>query len=311
MKRWVLLGAVLALLVVEGLAFAASGETWKFAIVYPIVHPFFNETTRGAQDAAKEFGVEVEILGPDTADIGKQVAIVEGLIAKKIDGIGLGVLDPTALTPYINTAMEKGIPVVTFDTDAPQSNRLCFIGTNNVEAGKHAARVAIDILQKKYGSPKGKICISMGVPTQLNLNQRLEGFKEVIAQYPEVQIVDIQTGYGDPEKTTANIENMVTAHPDMDLLFGVDAQAGPSAVVVWKARGLKIPVVTFDDLPDIIAGVRQGIITTTIVQRQYNWGYLIVESLVKAKKGKPLPVNMDTGTIAVTAENVNVYYPEK
>ncbi len=198
---------------------------------------------------------------------------------------------------------------MTFDTDAPESKRLCFIGTNNVEAGKHAARVAVNLLQKKYGVPKGKICISMGVPTQLNLNQRLEGFKEVIAKYPDIQIVDIQTGYGDPEKTTANIENMVTAHPDMDLLFGVDAQAGPSAVVVWKARNLKIPVVTFDDLPDIIAGVRDGIITVSIVQRQYNWGYLVVESLFKAKKGKPLPVNMDTGTIEVTLENVNTLYP--
>jgi len=296
-------------LCVTGLASVAFGETMKFAVVYPIVHPFFNETTRGAQEAAKEFGVEVEVLGPDTADISKQVAIVEGLIAKGINGVGLGVLDPTALTPYINTAMEKGIPVVTFDTDAPQSNRLCFIGTDNTAAGKHAARVAVSILEKKYGVPKGKICISMGVPTQLNLNQRLEGFKEVIAQYPEIQIVDIQTGYGDPEKTTANIENMVTAHPDMDLLFGVDAQAGPSAVVVWKARGLKVPVVTFDDLPDIIAGVREGIITVSLVQRQYNWGYLIVESLFKAHKGKPLPVNMDTGTIEVTLENVNTLYP--
>jgi len=296
-------------LCVTGLASVALGDTMKFAVVYPIVHPFFNETTRGAQEAAKELGVEVEVLGPDTADISKQVAIVEGLIVKGINGIGLGVLDPTALTPYVNTAIEKGIPVVTFDTDAPQSNRLCFIGTDNMAAGRHAARVAASILEKKYGAPKGKICISMGVPTQLNLNQRLEGFKEVIAQYPDIQIVDIQTGYGDPEKTTANIENMVTAHPDMDLLFGVDAQAGPSAVVVWKARGLKVPVVTFDDLPDIIAGVREGIITVSLVQRQYNWGYLIVESLLKAHKGKPLPVNMDTGTIEVTLENVNALYP--
>jgi ribose transport system substrate-binding protein len=296
-------------LCVTGLASVALGDTMKFAVVYPIVHPFFNETTRGAQEAAKELGVEVEVLGPDTADISKQVAIVEGLIVKGINGIGLGVLDPTALTPYVNTAIEKGIPVVTFDTDAPQSNRLCFIGTDNMAAGRHAARVAASILEKKYGAPKGKICISMGVPTQLNLNQRLEGFKEVIAQHPDIQIVDIQTGYGDPEKTTANIENMVTAHPDMDLLFGVDAQAGPSAVVVWKARGLKVPVVTFDDLPDIIAGVREGIITVSLVQRQYNWGYLIVESLLKAHKGKPLPVNMDTGTIEVTLENVNALYP--
>lgn len=286
---------------------AYAEEKYRFAVVYPIVHPFFGETTRGAEEAAEELGVEVFAMGPDTPDISKQVSIIEGLIAQGVNGIGLGVLDPTALTPYINEAIKRGIPVVTFDTDAPKSDRLCFIGTDNTSAGKNAAREVIRILTEKYGTPKGKICISMGVPTQLNLLQRVDGFKEVISEYPEVEIIDMQTGYGDPEKTTANIENMVIAHPGMDALFGVDAQAGPSAVPVWKALKLNIPIVTFDDLPDILQGVREGIVTVTIVQRQYNWGYIIVDSLLKALKDKPLPVVMDTGTISVTKENVDTY----
>lgn len=294
-------------LIMTSILGAYAEEKYRFAVVYPIVHPFFGETTRGAEEAAEELGVEAFAMGPDTPDISKQVSIIEGLIAQGINGIGIGVLDPTALTPYINEAMERGIPVVTFDTDAPKSDRLCFIGTDNKSAGKNAGREVIRILTQKYGTPKGKICISMGVPTQRNLLLRVEGFKEVISEYPEVEIVAMQTGYGDPEKTTANIENMVTAHPGMDALFGVDAQAGPSAVPVWRALKLNIPIVTFDDLPDILQGVREGIITVTIVQRQYNWGYIIVDSLLKALKGKPLPVVMDTGTISVTKENVDTY----
>lgn len=308
-KRWIFLGLLLVITLILSIGSLSTyaKDKYRFAVVYSIVHPFFADTTKGAEDAAKEFGVQVVTMGPDTPDISKQITIIEGLIAQRIDGIGLGVLEPKALTPYINEAIKRGIPVVTFDTDAPESDRLCFIGTNNVEAGKHAGREVIKILKEKYGSPKGKICISMGVPTQLNLIQRVDGFKEVISKYPDVKIVDMQTGYGDPEKTTANIENMVTAHPDMDVLFGVDAQAGPSAVVVWKERNLTIPVVTFDDLPDILDGVRKGIITVTIVQHQYNWGYLIVDSLLKALHGKPLPVVMDTGTTRVTKENVDTY----
>lgn len=75
--------------------------------MYPIVHPFFGETTRGAEEAAEELGVEAFAIAPDTPDISKQVSIIEGLIAQGINGISLGVLDPTALTPYINEAIKK------------------------------------------------------------------------------------------------------------------------------------------------------------------------------------------------------------
>ena len=78
--------------------------------MYPIVHPFIGETTRGAEEAAQELGVEAFAIAPDTPDISKQVSIIEGLIAQGINGIGLGVLDPTALTPYINEAIKRGIP---------------------------------------------------------------------------------------------------------------------------------------------------------------------------------------------------------
>ena len=77
--------------------------------MYPIVHPFFGETTRGAEEAAEELGVEAFAIAPDTPDIFKQVSIIEGLIAQGINGIGLGVLDPTALTPYINEAIKKEV----------------------------------------------------------------------------------------------------------------------------------------------------------------------------------------------------------
>ena len=300
-------GFIIITLLVIGMGLGVTvGSTAEkkptIAIVYPIVHPFFEETTRGALEAGKEFGANIITMGPDTPDIAKQITIMEGLIAQRVSGIAIGVLDPKGLTPVINKAIERGIPVLTFDTDAPESKRLAYIGTNNIEAGKHAGREMVRIL-----GGKGKICISMGVPTQLNLIQRVEGFKEVISKYPEMQIIDMQTGYGDPEKTLANIENMLQAHPDMDALFGVDAQAGPSAVVAWRAKKVRIPIVTFDDLPDILKGVEEGIITVTIVQRQYKWGYLGVKYLLDALAGKKIPPVVDTGTVAVTKENVKTY----
>lgn len=300
--------AVLLSIFVLGSSFGTTVQAQEdpdIAIVYPIVHPFFEGTTRGAKEAAEDYGANVKTYGPNSGQASEQITIMENLIAKDVDAIAIGVTEPTSLTPYINEAMDKGIPVVTFDTDASQSDRLVFISTDNFEAGKNAAREAVNLLKEKFGEPKGKIIISMGVPTQNNLLQRLDGFKQVISEYENIKIVDQQTGQGDPAKTTTNIENMLTAHPDADLLFGVDAQAGPSAVPIWQARGLDKFIVTFDDLPDILKGVREGIITVSIVQRQYEFGYLAVESLVKALNQKPLPVFMDTGTIRVTKNNID------
>ncbi len=277
-------------------------EKLSIAIVYPIIHPFFNETTRGAEEKAEELGVDVTVLGPEKFDVAQQLQILEDLIAKGVNGIAVGATDPKAVIPVVNKAMEQGIKVTCFDTDSPDSKRLSFIGTDNLNAGRHAGEVMTKLL-----NGKGEIIVSMGVPTQLNLVQRLDGFKEVLAKSPEMKIVDIQSGHGDPEKTLSNIENMLQAHPEADGLFGVDAAAGPGAVVAFKAAGATIPVVTFDDLPEILDGIREGIITYSIVQRQYKWGVLSVQYLVDAINGKSIPPIVDTGTVEVTKENVDTY----
>jgi ribose transport system substrate-binding protein len=223
-----------------------------------------------------------------------------------VDGLAIGPTDTAALTPYIDAAAKAGIKVVTFDSDAADSARLGYIGTDNVKAGRHMGEVLGKLL-----NGKGKVLVSMGVSTQQNLIQRLDGVKAVLAEsYPEIQIIDEQSSQGDTSIALANIENMVTANPDFDALIGIDAAAGPAAVVAWKAQGLKKPVITFDDTDDIIQGVRDGQITVTIAQNQYVWGTTIVEELLSACQGAEVPVNFDTGTREVNADNVDEMYPE-
>lgn len=273
-----------------------------FAIVYPIIHPFFEGTSRGAEEQAKAIGAKVLIKGPDTFDVQKQIEIVENLISMKVDGFGIGSTDSKALTPLIDKAMAAGIKVVSFDTDAPDSKRLSYIGTDNANAGKHMGEVLVKTL-----NGKGKVLVSMGVPSQLNLKQRLDGVQEVLKSNPGVTIIDTQSGQGDPAKTLANIEDMVKAHPDFDALIGIDAAAAPAAVTVWKGKGLKKPVIVFDDLPETLQGVRDGQITVTISQKQYVWGKLMIQRLNEACDGKEIPKNEDTGTTEVTKANVDTY----
>ena len=306
MKR--LLSILLVAIMLLGFSAALAEEDhYTFAIVYSVVHPFFDGCTTGAEDKVAEYGnIELIVKAPDTADASKQIEIVEGLIAMGIDGLAIGPTDTAALTPYINEAAEAGIKVVTFDSDAADSQRLGYIGTDNVKAGRHMGEVLGTILEGK-----GKVLVSMGVSTQENLIQRLDGVKEVLAEsYPEIEIVDEKSSQGDTSIALANIENMVTANPDFDALIGIDAAAGPAAVVAWKAQGLDKPVITFDDTDDIIQGVRDGQITTTIAQNQYVWGTTIIDELLAACKGEEIPVNFDTGTREVNGENVAELYPE-
>ena len=308
MKKLISILLVLALTLSLTAAAFAEEEKYTFAIVYSVVHSFFDGCTQGAEDKAAELGnIELIVKAPDTADASKQIEIMENLISMGVDGIAIGPTDTAALTPYIDEAVAQGIKVVTFDSDAADSGRLGYIGTDNVKAGRHMGEVLGTLLEGK-----GKVLVSMGVSTQENLIQRLDGVKEVLAEsYPDVEIIDEKSSQGDTSIALANIENMVTANPDFDALIGIDAAAGPAAVVAWKAEGLDQVVITFDDTDDIIQGVRDGQITVTIAQNQYVWGTTIVEELLAACKGEEIPVSFDTGTREVNAENVAELYPEK
>jgi ribose transport system substrate-binding protein len=301
-KKFKLL-SVLLLLFPLVMSFAGGGQAGKkrsFAVIYPVIHPVFEPVNEGALAKAKEMGVSVDFFGPDIADPALQIQIVENLIAKKVDGIAIGPTDSAALTPLINRAIAQGIKVLCFDSDAPQSNRAGYIGTININFGKHMGEVLGQTL-----NGKGNVLVSQGVATQQNLIERLQGVKEVCSQkYPGIVFIDEQSGAGDPNRTLANIENMVNAHPNFDALIGIDAAAGPAAAIVWKAKGLKQPVIVGDDTSDIIQGVKDGFITYTIAQNQYIWGQKIVEELSDLCDGKTIPKEFDAGTRAVDGKNV-------
>jgi ribose transport system substrate-binding protein len=277
-----------------------------FAVVYPVIHPVFEQCTVGAQEQAAKRGVKVLIQGPDTADVAKQIQIMENLIAQKVDGIAIGSTEPTALVPLINKAMDQGIKVICFDSDTPNSKSLGFIGTDHEKWGEQCGKLVVQVL----GDKGGKVLVSQGNATQLNLKQRLDACKKVTASNPNIVYIDEQSGQGDPNITLSNIENMVQAHPDFDVLIGMDGAAGPAAAIVWKEKALKQPNIVGDDTEDIINGVRNGYITYTIAQNQHVWGVTIIDELMDACDGKPIPKFFDAGTRVISKANVNQEYPQ-
>lgn len=285
---------------------AADDEEYTFAIVYSIAVDFFDTVTRGAEDEIAESGrnINLQVKAPDKGDVNLQMEIMENLITMGVDGIAIGPSDSDALTPLIDKAIEAGIPVVAFDTDAPDSKRLGYIGTDNYEAGR--------LLGEEVGkiNPAAKVICTISVPTQLGLQQRLQGAQDVWDEkYPDIELIDIQSSGGDPAVTLSNIENMAKTHPDFDVLIGIDAQGGPAAVSAWKALGLEQPTVVFDDLPTVVQGIRDGQITVAISQFEYQWGREIVNKLWDAAHGEEVPAFTEIEAVALNADNIDTYFP--
>ena len=306
--------AIMLIAMTGGSAFAGGGKQDSggakkrtFAVVYPLIHPVFDACTKTAQETAAKAGVNLIIDWPTVVDVNQQIQVMENLIAQKVDGIAIGALEPTALTPVINQAVAQGIKVIAFDTDAPDSRRLGYVGTDHTQWG-------LDLGEEigKYLKGKGNIIVQMGAVTALNLNQRLDGIKKVLGEkYPGIKILDVQTGEGDPNKTLAAIENMVESYPDFDALVCIDGQGLPSAAMAWRAKGLKKPVFGGDDTDDIIQAIRDGIVTVALAQHQALWGETVIKELIDACDGKPVPVLFDAGTTKVTRDNVDSLYPKK
>lgn len=277
-----------------------------FAIVFPVVHPFFEPVAERAQAYAKSVGVKLIIKAPDKFDVRQQIEILENLIAMKVDGIAVVPTDSEAVAPIINKALEKGIQVIAFESDIPKSNRKGFMGTDNLKAGQKLGEQI-----GKQLSGKGKLIVATGLPTQLSLNQRLDGMKEVLKKdFPGVEILDIQSGQGDPSITMSVIESMIQAHPDFDVFSGIDATGGPVAAAIWKAKGWTKKdkkIITFDNVPENVQGVKDGIITSLISQRQWTWGEQLIKDLNTLCDGGSVTNYVDTGSIVITSENVDNY----
>jgi ribose transport system substrate-binding protein len=305
---------VLVLLAVSSLLFAAgssegkagAAKTKTYAIVYPIVHPFFEPVTDSAEAYAEKMGYKVITRAPEGVGVNQQIEIMENLIAMKVDGIAIVPTDPDALAPYIDKAIDAGIPTICFESDNQESKRLAFLGTYNYNAGRHLGSVVGREL-----NGKGTMIICTGLPTQRSLNERIQGIQDELKEnFPGVKILDIQTGQGDPNLTVNVIETQIQSYPNFDVFTSIDATGGPAAVAIWKSLGWTADdhmIITFDNMEENIQGIRDGQVTSVVSQKQWLWGEMILKTLDDIVAGKSVPDSTDTGTVEITKANVETY----
>jgi len=263
---------------------------------------YWTACRRGMEKAADEEKVGHLFQGPPTTDIAKQIDIIENLLLQGVAGIAISPNDPTAVIQVINRAVDQGVPVVTFDSDSPDSKRLAYIGTDNEAAGTVAGEKLAELMEAK-----GEFAILTGGLGALNLNQRIKGFRSAVAKYPDMKEVALKPDDDDSEKARAIAENLLLAHSNLRGFFGVSAPGAPGAARAVKAANKvgKVKIVGFDDTPECRQLIDEGVIQATIAQRPYDMGYKAIKVLVDAHNGKlPEKTIMDTGVLVITKKNL-------
>ncbi len=278
----------------------------KLAFVTNNPSNFWVLARKGTEAADKELEnaeVEFQIADGTAAD---QRRIVDNLITKGVMGIALSPVDPANQTQMINDMAQK-VVVITQDSDAPDTNRMAYIGTNNLDSGKQAG----DLIKKALPNG-GKIVMFVGKKDAQNAKERIEGIQQAIAG-TKIQILDIKTDDADEVRAKANAADSIVRYPDAAAFIGLWAYNGPAIVSALKeAKKLgKIQVVCFDDDPATIAAIMDGSVFGTIVQQPYEFGFQAVHlmnSIIAGdKSGIPASKQRFIPTLTVTKMNVNDY----
>jgi ribose transport system substrate-binding protein len=272
----------------------------------------------GMKAAAGLLGVKAIYTGAPQADVNQEVTVLEQVIAKKPAGIAVTCANPDGLKAPINKAVAAGIPVVTFDADSPSSNRYCYLGTSNFDAGATAARYMGKIL-----GGKGEVAVTT-VTGQLNHEERQAGFVRTLArEYPRIKVVALGNDNNDQTKAATLVAGFLQANPKLKGIFCTDALGGVGAgVALREAKAInKVKIISFDTDQGTLDLIKNGIVSASIAQGTWNMGYWSLHYLYNVRhnlvrpvkdwrrKGiNPLPSVVDTGTNIVTKKNVDAFY---
>jgi ribose transport system substrate-binding protein len=280
--------------------------------------PYWQTAYAGFGQGAIDQGVKGQLMGPDTYDPAAQVKEFRAAVAAKPAGILVSVADPKLMTPEIDAAIAAGIPVITMDSDAPDSKRLFFIGTNNLQLGRLGGQTLVKAL-----NGHGNV-VFFTMPGQPNLDERLKGYMDVLGEHTGIRLADTIDIRGDSrvafDKTAALVTK--TGADKIDAFVCLEASSGKDvAEAVKRANATGRVILAMDTDDSTLKLVKDGTIAATIAQKPWTMAYIGLERLadIEAAKNKkiggnyasdphsPYPVFIDTGTTLVDKSNVDEF----
>ncbi|MGV3616237.1 MAG: sugar-binding protein [Fimbriimonas sp.] len=279
----------------------------KFAFVTNNASDFWTIARKGVEKADAELdNVTVEFKLPSDGTAAEQRRIVDDLIAKGIDGMAISPVAPADQTDMLNSAAKQAL-VFTQDSDAPESDRACYVGTDNKAAGRQAGEEL-----KKALPNGGKVMVFVGNIDAQNAKDRFEGIKEAIAG-SKIEILDVRTDNTDRVAAKSNVADTLVKHPDIAALVGLWSYNGPAILNAVKESNKvgQVKIVCFDEEDETLAGVKEGAIEATVVQQPYEFGYQSVKLMAEVKGGKAdaIPANkmQIVPTLVIRKEGVDEF----
>ncbi len=282
-------------------------RTIALAFVTNNASDFWSIARRGVEKAAGELAdVDVEFRLTADGTAGEQQRIVDDLLTKGVDGIAISPVDPDNQAALIDAAATRAV-IFTQDSDAPQTARTCYIGTDNLAAGRQAGQLIREAIPEG-----GSIMLFVGKLDARNAQERIQGIEEAL-DGSNIRILDVRTDDTDNVRAKANAADALVRHPDIAGLVGLWSYNGPAILNAVREAGKvgRVRIVAFDEADETLAGVRDGAIHATVVQQPYEFGYQTIVRMAQVVRGDrsfiPESKQIIVPTLVVDRSNVEEF----
>jgi len=246
---------------------------------------------------------------PEQSSAAIQTRIMDDLVAAGVAGIMVSAVDPKTMGDALNRVGGQ-VALFTTDSDAPNSKRIAYIGSSNVDAGKQAGQLMLKAL------PNGGKCMGfVGLPGADNARERIDGVKETI-KGSKIELVDVRADDIDQTRAKRNVEDTITARPEINCMVGFYSYNTPRIYEALKEAGKigKVTIIGFDEDAITLGGVKEGTIVGTVVQQPYEWGYQGMKDMAKYLEGDKsfIPANhlIIVPTKIIDKSNVDAFWTE-
>lgn len=257
-------------------------------------HQFWQAVQKGATDEAAAKGATITYEGPASeSEVDKQLTMLQTALDKKPKAICFAALDSKAAGPLLQKAKDAGIPVVGFDSGVDSDIPVTTVSTDNIAAAGEAA----DHMATLIGG-SGKVAVIVHDQTSQTGTTRRDGFvNRMKEKYPNIQVVAIEYGAGDPVKSADLAKAIMTANPDLKGFFGANEGSAKGVLNALKETGKegKIVAIGYDSGQQQIDAITSGVMAGAITQNPVGIGAKCVDAALDAIAGKTLPKNIDTG----------------
>ena len=281
-----------------------------------ITLPYWQEAASGFKDAAVALGIKSDFAGPDSYSPDEELDAFQKAVDRHPAGILVAPARADKFSAAIDAAIKAGIPVICIDSDAPDSRRIMFIGTDNYRAGMEGGTHMAQLLHGQ-----GNVVI-VAIPGQFNQQERIRGAKEALGGYGRIKILSTLDDRGDPRSANDQISELLEKKQKINGILCLEASGGPGSAEALHRLGMegKVTVLAFDKNPETVDWITGGVIAGTIAQKPYTMAYYGLKYLDdlhhnivhefkdwRTAPASPLPTRVDTGTAWVDKSNIEAF----